>query len=142
MTAPVTIGDLRHRVSIETAARTSDGGGGATVAWTLVADVWAAIWPRVSDETFDADRVAGKATHDIWLRYRSDVKPEMRIYREEIFGPVLSVVRAGSFDEALALPNEHEYGNGVAVFTRNGDVARNFAHKRPRYRERHKLCRH
>jgi SPP1 family predicted phage head-tail adaptor len=79
MRAPVTIGDLRHRVSIETAARTSDGGGGATVTWTLVADVWAAIWPRTSDETFDADRNAGRATHDIWIRFRGDVKPDMRI---------------------------------------------------------------
>ncbi|HKC30865.1 MAG TPA: CoA-acylating methylmalonate-semialdehyde dehydrogenase, partial [Burkholderiales bacterium] len=57
------------------------------------------------------------------------VRPEMRIYKEEIFGPVLSVVRAKNFDEALALPSDHEYGNGVAIFTRNGDVARNFAHK-------------
>jgi SPP1 family predicted phage head-tail adaptor len=79
MKAPVTIGDLRHRVQIETAARVSDGGGGATVTWTLVADVWAAIWPRTSDETFELDRVAGKATHDIWIRYRGDVKPDMRM---------------------------------------------------------------
>jgi len=57
------------------------------------------------------------------------VRPEMRIYKEEIFGPVLSVVRAKNFDEALALPSDHEYGNGVAIFTRNGDVARNFTHK-------------
>jgi malonate-semialdehyde dehydrogenase (acetylating)/methylmalonate-semialdehyde dehydrogenase len=57
------------------------------------------------------------------------VKPSMRVYREEIFGPVLSVVRAASFDEALALPNEHEFGNGVSIFTRNGDVARNFTQK-------------
>src|SRR6266446_2068570 len=57
------------------------------------------------------------------------VTPEMRIYKEEIFGPVLSVVRAKNFDEALALPSDHEYGNGVAIFTRNGDVARNFTHK-------------
>ncbi len=56
-----------------------------------------------------------------------DVKPEMRIYKEEIFGPVLSVVRANSYEEALALPNEHEYGNGVAIFTRDGDAARDFA---------------
>ncbi len=54
------------------------------------------------------------------------VRPEMRIYKEEIFGPVLSVVRAKNFEEALALPSDHEYGNGVAIFTRNGDVARNF----------------
>ncbi len=55
------------------------------------------------------------------------VRPEMRIYREEIFGPVLSVVRAGSYEEALRLASEHEYGNGVAIFTRDGDTARDFA---------------
>src|SRR5580765_2495637 len=57
------------------------------------------------------------------------VRADMRIYKEEIFGPVLSVVRAKNFEEALALPSDHEYGNGVAIFTRNGDVARNFTHK-------------
>lgn len=55
------------------------------------------------------------------------VTPDMRIYREEIFGPVLSVVRAADYDEALRLPNENEYGNGVAIFTRDGDAAREFA---------------
>jgi malonate-semialdehyde dehydrogenase (acetylating) / methylmalonate-semialdehyde dehydrogenase len=55
------------------------------------------------------------------------VKPDMRIYKEEIFGPVLSVVRAGKYEEALALANDHEYGNGVAIFTRDGDTARDFA---------------
>ncbi|HWW49849.1 MAG TPA: CoA-acylating methylmalonate-semialdehyde dehydrogenase [Xanthobacteraceae bacterium] len=55
------------------------------------------------------------------------VKPNMRIYKEEIFGPVLSVVRAHDFDEAVRLPSEHEYGNGVAIFTRDGDAAREFA---------------
>jgi malonate-semialdehyde dehydrogenase (acetylating) / methylmalonate-semialdehyde dehydrogenase len=54
------------------------------------------------------------------------VRPEMSIYREEIFGPVLSVVRAADYEEALALPSEHEYGNGVAIFTRDGDAAREF----------------
>ncbi len=56
-----------------------------------------------------------------------EVKPDMRIYKEEIFGPVLSVVRAANYEEALRLPNEHEYGNGVAIFTRDGDAARDFA---------------
>ena len=55
------------------------------------------------------------------------VTPEMRIYKEEIFGPVLSVVRAEDYEAALKLPNEHEYGNGVAIFTRDGDTARDFA---------------
>ncbi|MFC9998016.1 CoA-acylating methylmalonate-semialdehyde dehydrogenase [Nocardia sp. NPDC127526] len=55
------------------------------------------------------------------------VTPDMRIYKEEIFGPVLSLVRAKDYEEALRLPNEHEYGNGVAIFTRDGDTARDFA---------------
>lgn len=54
------------------------------------------------------------------------VTPDMRIYKEEIFGPVLSVVRAKDYEEALRLPSEHEYGNGVAIFTRDGDTARDF----------------
>ncbi|OQQ26411.1 methylmalonate-semialdehyde dehydrogenase (acylating) [Prescottella equi] len=54
------------------------------------------------------------------------VTPEMRIYKEEIFGPVLQVVRAHDYEEALRLPTEHEYGNGVAIFTRDGDTARDF----------------
>jgi malonate-semialdehyde dehydrogenase (acetylating)/methylmalonate-semialdehyde dehydrogenase len=58
-----------------------------------------------------------------------EVKPQMRIYKEEIFGPVLSVVRAKDYGEALRLPSEHEYGNGVAIFTRDGDAARDFAAK-------------
>ncbi|MFH1601195.1 MAG: CoA-acylating methylmalonate-semialdehyde dehydrogenase [Pseudomonadota bacterium] len=57
------------------------------------------------------------------------VTPAMRIYREEIFGPVLCVLRVPDFEAALALVNEHEYGNGTAVFTRDGDAARQFAHR-------------
>jgi malonate-semialdehyde dehydrogenase (acetylating)/methylmalonate-semialdehyde dehydrogenase len=55
------------------------------------------------------------------------VTPEMRIYREEIFGPVLCVVRVPDFETALALVNAHEYGNGTAIFTRDGDTARTYA---------------
>ncbi|WP_285489775.1 CoA-acylating methylmalonate-semialdehyde dehydrogenase [Amycolatopsis taiwanensis] len=54
------------------------------------------------------------------------VTPAMRIYREEIFGPVLSIVRADSFAEALTLVNEHEFGNGTAIFTRDGNTARTY----------------
>ena len=57
------------------------------------------------------------------------VKPTMKTYREEIFGPVLQIVRAHDFEEALRLPSEHQYGNGVAIFTRNGHAAREFAHR-------------
>jgi malonate-semialdehyde dehydrogenase (acetylating)/methylmalonate-semialdehyde dehydrogenase len=55
-----------------------------------------------------------------------NVTPDMRIYKEEIFGPVLSVVRAKNYEEAVRLPSEHDYGNGVAIFTRDGDTARDF----------------
>ena len=54
------------------------------------------------------------------------VRPQMRVYREEIFGPVLGVVRVASFDEALALVNAHEYANGTSIFTRDGGTARAF----------------
>jgi malonate-semialdehyde dehydrogenase (acetylating)/methylmalonate-semialdehyde dehydrogenase len=55
------------------------------------------------------------------------VKPTMQSYQDEIFGPVLQMVRAESFEEALSYPTRHQYGNGVAIFTRNGDAAREFA---------------
>jgi malonate-semialdehyde dehydrogenase (acetylating)/methylmalonate-semialdehyde dehydrogenase len=55
------------------------------------------------------------------------VKPTMKTYKDEIFGPVLQIVRAKDFEEAVRLPSEHEYGNGVAIFTRNGHAAREFA---------------
>lgn len=55
------------------------------------------------------------------------VSKDMAIYREEIFGPVLSVLRAPDYEEALRLCTDHEYGNGVAIFTRDGDAARDFA---------------
>ena len=58
-----------------------------------------------------------------------NVKKDMRIYKEEIFGPVLSVVRAKDFEEASKLVNDHEYGNGVSIFTRDGDAARTFSSK-------------
>ena len=54
------------------------------------------------------------------------VKPTFRSYKEEIFGPVLQIVRAETFEDAVRLPSEHEYGNGVAIFTRNGHAAREF----------------
>ena len=57
------------------------------------------------------------------------VTPEMRIYKEEIFGPVLSVVRSPDYDHAVNLINAHEFGNGAAIFTRDGDAARSFAEK-------------
>ncbi len=58
-----------------------------------------------------------------------EVTTSMRIYKEEIFGPVLCVVRAASFDEALGMCNDHEFGNGVSIYTRDGDAAREFVQR-------------
>ena len=55
------------------------------------------------------------------------VKTNMKIYNEEIFGPVLSIVRVKDFEEAIKIINNHEYGNGVSIFTRDGDAARSFS---------------
>jgi malonate-semialdehyde dehydrogenase (acetylating)/methylmalonate-semialdehyde dehydrogenase len=57
------------------------------------------------------------------------VTPNMKSYQDEIFGPVLQIARAESFEEALSLPSKHQYGNGVAIFTRNGRAAREFAQR-------------
>jgi malonate-semialdehyde dehydrogenase (acetylating)/methylmalonate-semialdehyde dehydrogenase len=57
------------------------------------------------------------------------VTPGMKTYKDEIFGPVLQMVRSDSFEQALELPTKHDYGNGVAIFTRNGNFAREFASK-------------
>ena len=57
------------------------------------------------------------------------VNKDMRIYKEEIFGPVLSVVRVKTFEDAVKLINDHEYGNGVSIYTRDGDAGRTFANK-------------
>ena len=57
------------------------------------------------------------------------VKPDMKSYQEEIFGPVLQLMRVDTLEQAIALPSQHPYGNGVAIFTRNGRAARDFAAK-------------
>lgn len=55
-----------------------------------------------------------------------DVKPGMKVYDEEIFGPVMCIVRCDTFDDAIKLINENPYGNGTAIFTRSGNAARKF----------------
>ncbi len=75
---------------------------------------------------------AGKGCDDgFWMggTLFDDVTPDMRIYKEEIFGPVLACVRVKDFGEALDLVNAHEFGNGVACFTRDGHVAREFGRR-------------
>ncbi|HEY5972257.1 MAG TPA: CoA-acylating methylmalonate-semialdehyde dehydrogenase [Pseudoxanthomonas sp.] len=79
----------------------------------------------------EEELAAGSRSHGFFLGgcLFDHVTADMRIYREEIFGPVLSVLRVPDFETALKLVNEHEYGNGTAVFTRDGGAAREFAHR-------------
>jgi malonate-semialdehyde dehydrogenase (acetylating)/methylmalonate-semialdehyde dehydrogenase len=80
---------------------------------------------RASDDlTFGDDSLEGG--YFIGPTLFDHVTTDMSIYKDEIFGPVLCIVRTDSYEEALALPSEHEYGNGVAIFTRDGDTARDF----------------
>jgi SPP1 family predicted phage head-tail adaptor len=78
MSAPVTIGDLRTLLTLEAPSRTSDGAGGASVAWETVAQVWAFVSPLTGDEDFALDRIAGHLRHEIAIRYRAGVTLEMR----------------------------------------------------------------
>jgi SPP1 family predicted phage head-tail adaptor len=79
MSGAIHIGDLRSRLTLEAPARASDGGGGASVTWNTVATVWASVRPTGGSETYALDRVAGRVTHEIVLRYRAGVTPEMRL---------------------------------------------------------------
>ncbi len=78
MSRSVPIGELRTKLVLEAPSRASDGGGGADVTWQTVATVWAALRPLGGAESFALDRVAGRASHEITLRHRTDVTLEMR----------------------------------------------------------------
>jgi SPP1 family predicted phage head-tail adaptor len=74
----VTIGELSHRFALQSPVRTADGGGGAAVTWALIAEVWGALRPVSGGESAEADGVSGRLKHEIWIRYRDGVLPEMR----------------------------------------------------------------
>ena len=80
---------------------------------------------------FDGNQAGEGCGNGFWLggTLFDHVTPEMRIYKEEIFGPVLACVRVPDFAKALQLINDHEFGNGVACFTRDGNVAREFSRR-------------
>lgn len=73
-----TIGDMRTRLQLEAPLESPDGGGGVTRTWSLVAEVWAALKPVSGGETVEADGVSGRVSHEIWIRFRAGVLPEMR----------------------------------------------------------------
>jgi SPP1 family predicted phage head-tail adaptor len=91
------IGRMRQRMTLQQAVRAPDGGGGATVTWTPVADVWAALVPIGGDERVDADALQGRASHEIWIRFRADAAPQMRF----VFGTrVFDIRSVTDVDEA------------------------------------------
>ena len=125
-----------------TARRLADAGAAVVVVdlpdregETVRADAVAALGPRARFVTGDVTAEDGRGVvvegHEdgfyVGATLFDRVTADMSIYREEIFGPVLSVVRAKDYEEALTLVNEHEFGNGVAIFTRDGDAARDFS---------------
>ena len=85
----------------------------------------------VDGRQFDAGQTGEGCENGFWMggTLFDNVTPSMRIYREEIFGPVLSCVRVADFGEAVQLINDHEFGNGTSCFTRDGNVAREFARR-------------
>jgi SPP1 family predicted phage head-tail adaptor len=72
------IGSLRDRLTLEQPVRTPDGGGGASLAWQPVADLWAHVRPVSGDERLRHDQLAGRLTHAVWIRHRSGIGPAMR----------------------------------------------------------------
>ena len=81
MSGELSAGDLRTRLVLEAPSRESDGGGGADVTWETVAQVWAAVTPLAGSEAPELDRVAGRLSREIVIRYRGDVTLAMR-FRE------------------------------------------------------------
>lgn len=74
----IRIGDLRQRIVIEAVTLTGDGGGGVDEVWVPVADVWAAVLPLSGSERVEADAISGRLSHEVWMRFRDDVAPDMR----------------------------------------------------------------
>jgi malonate-semialdehyde dehydrogenase (acetylating)/methylmalonate-semialdehyde dehydrogenase len=85
----------------------------------------------VDGRNFDNKQAGAGCDNGFWMggTLFDNVTPEMRIYKEEIFGPVLSCLRVNDFAHAVDLINAHEFGNGVSCFTRDGNVAREFARR-------------
>ena len=86
------IGDMRRKLTLERIVRTGDGGGGANEAWVSVAQIWAAIASLRGDEGLREQRVSGRVSHEISMRYRSDVEPEMRFSIDGRVFQILAVI--------------------------------------------------
>ena len=88
------IAALRERLVLEQPVRTPDGGGGASVTWELVAELWAHVRPISGDERLRHDQLAGRLTHEVWLRYRPGVTPAMRFRQGTRVYEIVAVLEA------------------------------------------------
>lgn len=88
----ITIGKLRHRLRLEAPARTADGGGGADVSWSLVAEVWAAFRPYTGSEREEHDGLKARVSHEVWIRRRDGVRSDMRFVMGARVFDVLAVL--------------------------------------------------
>ena len=98
---PPSIGALRERLTLQSPSRTADGGGGAAVTWETVAELWAHVRPISGDERLRHDAVAGRVTHEVWIRHRADVVPAMRFTDG---GRILDIVAVLDAGPRLAAP--------------------------------------
>ncbi len=87
-----TIGAMGERFVLEQPARTADGGGGASVTWEAVAELWAAARPISGDERLRHDQLSGRITHQVWLRYRAGVVPAMRLRQDTRVYEIVAVL--------------------------------------------------
>ncbi len=86
------IGDMRERFTLEQPIRTPDGGGGATIAWETVTELWAAVRPITGDERLRHDQLSGRLTHEVWIRYRPGVVPAMRFTQDSRVYEIVAVL--------------------------------------------------
>lgn len=91
----VPIGEMKHRLALQAPLDTPDGGGGVTRAWSLVAEVWGAIRPASGGERFEADGLRGSVSHEVWIRFRSGVVPEMRFMLGSRIFEIRAVIDSG-----------------------------------------------
>jgi SPP1 family predicted phage head-tail adaptor len=100
------IGALRERLALQAPARVDDGGGGADVTWSTIAEVWGAVRPVTGEERLRADAVSGRVTHRVWIRHRDDVVPAMRFTLGARILDIVAVLDAGRRDRLLCLCEE------------------------------------
>lgn len=86
----ISIGELSHRFALQAPVRAPDGGGGATVTWSLIAELWGALRPVSGGERLEADGLKERIGHEIWIRHREGVTAEMRF----VLGPRVFDIRA------------------------------------------------